>query len=185
MADMRVPSRPPLGDPALRVLLWALGHGLILGSWFMPSLRVQITRSFMFEVSAGERVVRQWSFDGQRRTVASWPVRRTRAAHGVRYDTSWQALRRVLSPRAVHGIVDDWQHGRAEVHGNAVVLLWFHGLTRRLAKIGREPGPRRPLPRPYVRHDPSANGGETVLPPGSRAALESTFAPRIMKPWRG
>ena len=149
-------------DRALSALLWQLGVGLETGSQFLPSLRSQITRSLVFEISAGDHIVRQWRFDATTRRVHSTAGRIHRADGALHFATSGRAVRRLLSPTAVDGIVDDWHYGRARVDGDAALLLWFYGLVRQLARIGAAPGPEEPLPGPYVRPDPDACGVETI-----------------------
>jgi hypothetical protein len=38
--------------------------------------------------------------------------------------------------------------GDVRIDGNPVLLLWFHGLTRIVAPIGRSRRPRKPPPVP-------------------------------------
>jgi hypothetical protein len=152
-----------VADPALRLLLCYLGHGLAVGSRWVPSIRSQVTRTLTFQMSAGDTVARHWSFDGQRRHIHTAPGRAAHADTAVHFASSAQALRHLASPRAVDRIVADLQCGRIDLQGSALILLWFYGLTRKLIKIGREKGPRTPVPGAYLAHDPAANGVETIL----------------------
>jgi hypothetical protein len=162
-------------DHMLRTLLWQLGTGLGTGSRWMPSLRGQITRSLVFEISAGDRVVRQWRFDATSRRVYSSPGRAHPPDGALHFDSSARALRRLLSPTAVDGIIDDWHHGRARIDGNASLLMWFYGLVRLLIRIGAEPGPKHPLPQAYTAHDPRTCGSETVVIEPAVAELDPTW----------
>lgn len=152
-----------LADSALRILLFFLGHGLAIGSKFMPSLRSQITRTLVLELAAGDHVARHWVFDAslRRATTCSGPASAPECR--VHFASSWQGLCSLISPRAVDKIVSGLLHGSVKLHGSAFVLLWFYGLTRRLVKIGRPSGPRYRIPGAYLAHDPAACGAETIV----------------------
>jgi hypothetical protein len=148
-----------MSNAALRMLLWFLGQCIAQGSRFMPSVRSQITRTLIFELSAGDGVARHWAFDGQLRRAT------TRSGHAaapdcsVHISSSWQALRTLSSPRTVDKIVRGLHDGTVELHGSAFVLLWFYGLTRKFVKIGRASGPRHRVPDAYI----AACGAETIV----------------------
>jgi hypothetical protein len=146
----------------LRLLLFAWGHGLALASRFDPALRSRVTRSFTLEVSADEGVARQWRFDGHRRRITTRNGMAAAPEHALRFARAGDALRALLSPRAIRHIVEGTQRGSVRLEGNAAVVLWFFGLTRRLVAIGREPGPRRALPSAYLRPDSRSNGDEAI-----------------------
>jgi hypothetical protein len=152
----------PVPVSALRVLLWGLGHGLELASWFSVPIRSQITRSITVEVSADDGVARHWDFDAQRRRVFSSAGRAEAADVAVRFTTSGQALRDLASPRAFDRIMGGLGHGAVRLDGDAGVLLWFDGLARRLVSGGRAGSSRRALPGAYLAHDPAANGVEKI-----------------------
>lgn len=150
-------------DATLALLLWVLGHAIAVGSRVLPALRAQITKSLVFELSAGDRVSRHWVFDGPRRRATT---RSGRAGHvdvALRIDTSTHALRILLSRRTVTRVVTGMHRGTVAVEGSTFVVLWFHGLTRLFVRIGRDSGPRRPPPHPYLAHDPSTTGEETIV----------------------
>ena len=146
----------------LRVLLFTVGHGLAVASRFDPALRSRITRSFTLEVSAGERVAREWRFDGFRRRITTRAGAAVAPEHALRFARAGDALRALLSRRTIDHIVAGTQRGSVLLEGNAAVVLWFFGLTRRLVAIGREPGPRHPLPGAYLRPDRRAPGAEDI-----------------------
>jgi len=152
-----------LADLALRMLLWFLGHGLALGSRFMPSLRSQITRTLVLELAAGDRVARHWIFDATLRRATTFSGPAAAAECRVHFASSWQGLRSLASPRAVDKIVSGIQQGNVRLQGSAFVLLWFYGLTRKLIKLGRPSGPRYRIPGAYLVHDPAACGAETIV----------------------
>jgi hypothetical protein len=152
-----------MSNAALRMLLWVLGQFMAQGSRFMPSVRSQITRTMVFELSAGDRVARYWIFDGQLRRATTHSGHAASADCSVHISSSRQALRTLSSPRTVDKIVGGLHDGTVELHGSAFVLLWFHGLTRKFVKIGRASGPWHRIPHAYIAHDPAASGAETIV----------------------
>jgi hypothetical protein len=81
----------------------------------------------------------------------------------LRFPSSGAALRVLLSPHWARLIADGIQHGTTRVEGALFAVYWFFGLTRKFIAIGRENGPRGPLPDPYLRHDPRSNGSEQII----------------------
>src|SRR5438128_1146990 len=98
-------------DPALRWVLWVLGQCFALGSRFMPSVRAQITQTMVFELAAGEKVARHWVFDGPQRRATTRPGPAPSADCSVRFGSSAQALRALLSPRTVDEVVAGLHNG--------------------------------------------------------------------------
>ena len=152
-----------MSNPTLRLLLWALGQCMTVGSRFVPSMRSQITRSLVFELSAGESVARHWVFDGPQRRVTTRPGHAASADCAVRFSSSALALRALVSTRTVDRVVEGLRAGTVELRGSAFVLLWFHGLTRKFVRFGRPSGPRHRLPDPYLVHDAAACGDEAIV----------------------
>lgn len=152
-----------LADSALRLLLFFLGHGLALGSMFMPSVRSQITRTLVLELAAGDRVARHWVFDATLRRATTYSGPAAAPECRVHFASSWQGCCTLISPRAVDKIVSGILHGGVTLRGSAFVLLWFYGLTRRLVKFGQPSGPRYRIPGAYLAHDPAACGAETIV----------------------
>jgi hypothetical protein len=152
-----------MSNAALRMLLWFLGQSIAQGSRFMPSVRSQITRTMIFELSAGDRVARHWVFDGQLRRATTHSGHASAPDCSVHISSSWQALRTLSSPVTVDKIVRGLHDGTVELHGSAFVLLWFYGLTRKFVKIGRASAPRYRIPDAYTVHDPAAGGAQTIV----------------------
>ncbi|MGW7002314.1 hypothetical protein ACWGCW_05665 [Streptomyces sp. NPDC054933] len=148
---------------ALQVLLWWLGHGLVLASRFSAPVRSQITRSLTVEISADDGPARHWDFDGQRRRVSTSAGRAAAPDFAVRFTSSGHALRDLMSPDAIDAIMRDRIHGTVRVEGNHLLLMWFRGLIRKVAPIGGAGPPRQALPGAYVAHDPAANGVEKII----------------------
>lgn len=152
-----------MADITLRALLWTLGVLMTQGSKVMPSVRSQVTKTLTFELSAGDKVARHWTFDAPTRRIRSAPGHADHADCAVHFLSSVGALRALASSRTVDRFVADLQNGRAELTGSAFVLLWFHGLTRKFIKLGKPAGPRHVLPDRYLAPDPKATGNETII----------------------
>ena len=147
----------------LRLLLFMLGQGLALASRIIPSIRSQVTRTLTFEISTDDGVARQWHFNGQQRRITTAAGRSRPSTNALRFPSSGTAVRVLLSPHWGRLIVDGIQHGTTRVEGALFAVYWFFGLTRKLIAIGRENGPRGPLPEPYLKHDPRSNGSEQII----------------------
>lgn len=147
---------------ALRVLLWWLGHGLVLATRFSAALRSQITRSLTVEISADDGPARHWDFDAQRRRVSTSAGRAAAPDFAVRFPGSGHALRDLMSRDAIDAIMRDRIRGTVRVEGNHLLLMWFRGLIRKVVPIGESDPARRDLPGAYVAHDPAANGVEKI-----------------------
>jgi hypothetical protein len=155
-------SEPAPVVAGLRVLLWGLGYGLVLASRFSTPIRSQITRSLTVEISTDDGVARHWEFDAQRRLVFSSPGQARTPDFAVQFSSSGQALRTLTSPRAIDRIMGGLGHGTVRIEGNPRIMLWFHGLARRLVSFGRSGSSRLALPGAYLAHDPAANGVEKI-----------------------
>jgi hypothetical protein len=81
-------------------------------------------------------------------------------------------VRALLSPRAIGRIVEGMNTGEVRIDGNPVLLLWFHGLTRIVAPIGRSRRPRRPAPVPI--RTPERDAPYARRPP--RTAYDAALA---------
>lgn len=152
-----------MANIALRALLWTLGVVMTQGSKVMPSLRSQVTKTLTFELSAGDKVARHWTFDAPTRRIRSAPGRADRADCAAHFHSSAGALHALASSHTVDRFVAGLQNGSAELTGSAFVLLWFHGLTRKFIKLGKPAGPSYALPDRYLAPDPEATGNETII----------------------
>src|SRR5258708_1483496 len=152
----------PAQVASLRVLLCGLGYGLTLASRFRASIPSQITRNLTVEISTDDGVARHWVFDGQRRLVSVFAGRATAPEFAVRFACSGQALAYLTSARAIDRVMSGVTQGAVRLEGNPLILLWFHGLTRKLVAIGRAGPSRQALPGAYIPHDPASNGVEKI-----------------------
>lgn len=133
----------------LRGLLLVLGALMALASRRSRRFRRQVTRDVLIEISSADGARRRFALHAGSRTLTL-----PRAADGrppdcaLRFATARDGLRTLLSPRAVGRIVEGMNFGGTRIEGNPALLLWFHGLTRIVAPIGRTRRPRRAIPTP-------------------------------------
>lgn len=133
---------------ALRVVLLVLGVLMVLGGRFSARFRRQVTRDLVFTLSAEDGPSRYYELHARTRTLTlpRHPGRPVDCA--LRFPSSREALLTLLSPKAIGRIVDGMNTGHTEIDGNAVLMLWFYGLTRVVLPIGRSRLPKRPIPAP-------------------------------------
>jgi len=133
---------------ALQSLLTTLGVLMALASRRVDRFRRQVTRDLLIEIRSEDGARRQYRFEAatRRMTLPRRPVERAECA--LIFPTAREGLRALLSPRAIGRIVEGMNTGEVRIDGNPVLLLWFHGLTRIVAPIGRSRRPRRPAPVP-------------------------------------
>ena len=148
---------------ALRSLLWALAQALVLAVRLSPSVRLQITRSFTFEISTDDGVARQLVFDNHRRRVTTSAGSPNTADHTLRFTSSREALRVLASPDAVDRLADGLYREMARIEGHPLIPVWFLSLMRTFIPIGRATQYHRALPGAYVTHDPASNGDEKII----------------------
>jgi hypothetical protein len=150
----------------LWVLLALVGRLMDAASRIDPVLRSCITRDTVFQISTEDGVARHWRFNGATRRVSSHPGRAADPDGSLRFANATVAVRTLLAsdPAAADEAVDA---GAMRIEGPASLALWFSGLTRRLAMIGRWRVRRQRLPHPYVEHDPATRAARyiTVEPP--------------------
>lgn len=144
----------------LRTLLALVGALMAAASRVDPVLRRCITRDAVFEISTQDGVARHWRFDGSTRRASSHPGHAADPQCALRFANAAVALRLLASdPDAVDSAV---AAGALRVEGSAVLGLWFSGLVKRLTRMGRWRVHRRPLPHPYVKHDPSSRAARFI-----------------------
>jgi hypothetical protein len=132
------------------------------------------------EISSDDGVAWRYTLDARRRTLDGHPVRKGPTTCALRFSTARLALVTLLSPRRVGRIVEGMNAETIRVDGNAVLVLYFHGLTRVVAPIGRSRVPRRPPPI-------GLRAPERALPYASRIVREpavSELDRRWQSAWR-
>jgi hypothetical protein len=116
-----------INSTLLRFLLFTLGQGLALASRISPSVRSQITRTLTFEISTDDGVARHWHFNGQQRRISTGGGRSRSPVQALRFRSSGEALRALLSPRCAGQIVDGMQNGTVRLEGSLFLAFCFSG----------------------------------------------------------
>jgi hypothetical protein len=165
---------------ALRSLLWALAQALVLAARLSSSVRLQITRSFTYEISTDDGVARQWVFDNHRRRVTTSAGSPNTADHALRFTSSREALRVLASPDAVDRMADGLYRETARIEGHPLIPVWFLSLMRTFIPIGRATQYHKALPGAYLTHDPASNGNERIIIEPAVSQLD----PRWTNAWR-
>jgi hypothetical protein len=151
-----VPIARRLADAGFGVLLAALGLLMEVASRLHPAFRRQVTRDLVVEVSSAGGAAHHYAFTAGDRRVASRRGPAPEPTIAVRFDSSLLGLRCLLSPHAVGSIVQALLARRATVRGNAVILLWFYGLTRLVIPYARQRRLGTPLPGTIISPDPAS-----------------------------
>lgn len=179
-----LPSPPPhrshplirlVTKPVLLTLLASLGYGIAAATRLRPGLRAQINANVVVEVSTGDGVARHWIFEAYSHRARTRAGRVEQPDYRIYFESSGLALACLLSPRAVDAIMAAVQSNRARIDGNALTVLWFFGITRRVFAIGREPGIRTALPGAYLRHKPIGDGPDRVTIEPAVNELDPTY----------
>ncbi|MGE0373440.1 MAG: hypothetical protein AB7O21_17290 [Gammaproteobacteria bacterium] len=165
---MRGKPSGPVARAAFRCALAGLGAGLRLACLASARFRAQLAHARIVQVGSADGVFHHYRFSP--RTVASFRGRVANPDVGVCFDNAWHGLVTLLSPRAVGGIVHALREETAEYEGNAVLVLWFFGLTRFVLPVGRTAPLREPPPDAYIAHDPRSRvAGRIVREPVTHA----------------
>lgn len=176
-----MPSLEPRGWPDRRLfqfVLSALGLGLEVACRLSDSFRAQVTRELTVQIASADGVVHHYAFSP--RTVASRRGPTGAPTLSLCFDNARQGWLALISPHAVGRIVDALLVGNARYEGNAVLLLWFYGLTRFVLPIGRTAPLSQPPPDAYVTCDPNSKvaGRITREPPATTLDPAWTVAHR-------
>lgn len=167
-------ARTRIEVAALQTLLTALGVLMVLASRRVDRFRRQVTRDLLIELRSNDGARRQYRLHAatRRLTLPRRPAERAECT--LIFPTAREGLRALLSPRAIGRIVEGMNAGDTRIEGNAVLLLWFHGLTRIVAPIGRTRRPRRPAPVPIRTPERDAPWAERIIrePPASELSRD-------------
>jgi len=128
---------------ALQSLLTVLGVLMALASRHVDRFRRQVTRDLLLEIRRADGARQQYRFHAGPRRMTLPRHAREHTDCTLTFPTARDGLRALLSPRAIGRIVEGMNAGELRIEGNAALLLWFHGLTRIVAPIGRSRRPRR------------------------------------------
>ncbi|HYF28339.1 MAG TPA: hypothetical protein VD931_21530 [Baekduia sp.] len=135
-------ARRRLEVAALQALLTVLGVLMAQASRRVGRFRRQVTRDLVIEIASEDGARRQFRLHAATRRLTV-PRRRTVAADcALIFPTAREGLRALLSTRTVGRLVEGMNTGETRIEGNPALMLWFHGLTRVVAPIGRTRRPR-------------------------------------------
>jgi len=162
------------------VLLAVLGLLMEQASRRSRRFRSQITRDVVVEIGSVDGVTRHFVFAADRRTMISRPGAAVgRPSVALCFESAGLGFFTLLSPRAVGGIVRALLARRATVSGNAVLLLWFYGLTRMVFPLGRQRRLREPLSGAACAPDPSSRVAGRISREPSAAVLDPQWTAAI------
>ena len=133
---------------ALQALLTGLGVLMALASRLVDRFRRQVTRDLVLDIRSDDGARQQYRLHAETRRLTAPRHAVDDAECTLIFPTAREGLRALLSARAIGRIVEGMNTGDTRIEGNPVLLLWFHGLTRIVAPIGRSRRPRRPAPVP-------------------------------------
>lgn len=131
----------------LQALLTILGMLMLLASRWVNRFRRQITRDLVVEIRSDDGARQQYRLDAKSRRL-SLPAEVEHPDCALIFPSARIGLRTLISRHTVGRIVDGMCTGDTRIEGNAVLILWFHGLTRIVAPIGSTRRPRRRIPVP-------------------------------------
>ena len=131
-----------------RLLLAVLGIGLELACRFSKNFRLQVTRDLTVQVGSSDGVFHHYTFAP--RAVKSRAGQVSSPTLNLVFCNAYLGFITLISPRACGKIVHALLQGNAEYEGNAVLLLWFFGLTRFVLPIGRTKPLQAEPPQAYI-----------------------------------
>jgi hypothetical protein len=139
-------ARTRLAVAALQTLLTVLGMLMHFASGWMGRFRRQVTRDVLLEIRSDDGARQQYRVHAATRRL-TLPRRPGQGADcTLTFPTAYVGLRILVSRRAIGRLVEDMNFGGTRIDGNPVLMLWFHGLTRTVAPIGRRPRHLAPVP---------------------------------------
>lgn len=155
---------------ALQALLTVLGLLMMVASRRVDRFRRQVSRDLLLEIRSADGARQQYRLHASTRRL-TLPRPGQRAECTLTFPTAREGLRALLSPRAIGRIVEGMNTGGTRIDGNPVLLLWFYGLTRIVAPIGRSRRPRRPAPVPIRTPERDAAWAKRIIREPSVAEL--------------
>jgi hypothetical protein len=159
---------------ALQALLTVLGVLMRLASGRVDRFRRQGSRDLLLEIRSADGARQQYRLHAATRRLTLPRRAVERADCSLIFPTAREGLRALISPRAIGRIVEGMNTGGTRIEGNPVLLLWFHGLTRIVAPIGRTRRPRRPGPVPVRAREGDAPWARRIIrePPVSELSRD-------------
>lgn len=137
-----------------KMVLATLGQGMELACRSSETFRRQLARELIIEVGSADGVAHHYAF--ALRSVTSHVGAVAAPTVALKFANARQGLLALASKQAVGRIVHALIEGGAELRGNAVILLWFYGLTRFVLPYSKVGPLAEPLPDGYVAHNPKS-----------------------------
>jgi hypothetical protein len=162
-----------MSKAVLRGLLTLLAWAVERASRKDPLVRSRITRDVVFQITTDDGVARYWQFDAATRTAKSSPRLHPAPDAGLRFDRAATARRCLFSRRAEKALNEALASRAARIVGNGAYALWFGGLLRKRVR-------RKPLPSPYVAHDPASEAARAITVEPACRELD----PTLTEAWR-
>ena len=150
-----------LDQSLFKLVLAALGAGMVLACRLSDAFRRQVTRDLTIQIGSAEGVFHHYVFAP--RAVTSHAGTAAAPTLSLCFDNARQGWLALVSPRAVGKIVHALLEGHAEYAGNAVLVLWLYGLTRFVLPIGRTKPLAIPPPEAYVAPNTRSNVAERIV----------------------
>ena len=148
---------------AFQALLSVLGTVMALASRRVNRFRRQVSRDLVVEIVSADGPQQQFGFDGATRRMHTSRNGTKVADVTLRFGSSRDGLRTLLSPHAVGRIVEGMNTGETRIDGNPVLILWFYGLSRVVVPIGSSRRPRKPAPVPVRSVETEASYSHRIL----------------------
>jgi hypothetical protein len=156
-----------------RLVLAILGTGLELAYRLSDTFRRQVTRDLTVQIGSADGIVHHYVFTP--RAVTSRTGLALAPTLSLCFDNARQGCITLASPHAVGRIVRALLEGTAEYQGNAVLLLWFYGLSRFVLPIGRTGRLRVVPPDAYVAPNLDSKVAGRIVREPPTTALDPTW----------
>ena len=172
-----MPSRNPSGwvvRNIFRFVLATLGIGLELACRLSETVRRQVTRDLTIQLGSADGVAHHYVFTPRTATSHTGPA--LAPTLSLCFDNARQGCFILASPHAVGKVVRALLEGTVSYQGNAVLLLWFYGLTRFVLPIGRMGPLRHVPPDAYLSPNPDSKVAGRILREPPMRGLDPTWA---------
>jgi len=156
-----------------RLALAILGTGMGLACRLSDTFRRQVTRDLTVQIGSADGVFHHYVFTP--RTVTSHSGPAVAPTLSLCFDNAGQGFSTLVSPHAVGRIVHALLESTAEYQGNAVLLLWFYGLTRFVLPIGRTGRLRAAPPDAYIAPNPDSKVAGRIVREPPTTELDPTW----------
>lgn len=132
----------------LRLLLHVLGLLLAGGSRLREGLRRQLSRDLVIEIRSRDGVAAHYVIENRRVSFRRGAC--ANAACALDFASSDQGFRVLSAKNGVDRLFAGIEDGSIELRGNAMLLLWFHGLVAQVVPGRRTRFAEKPIPDAYV-----------------------------------